>query len=62
LYDIVVDDIYELHVMTYHCSCVDMSCCSSIFFLSSSMVSSLDTMFAPSCICCHASFVIYLGG
>jgi hypothetical protein len=42
----VVDDIYELHVMLYHCSCVAMSCCSSISFLSSSIVSSLVSMFA----------------
>jgi hypothetical protein len=62
LYDIVVDDIYEHHAILYGCPLVVMKCCSSISFLSSSLVSSLVSMLLPSCISYHDSFVIYLGG
>ena len=63
MYVFVVDDIYEHHVMLYGCLFVVMSCCSSISFcLSSLMAPFYVSVGVFSCISCHASFVIYLGG
>ena len=63
MYVFVVDDIYEHHVMLYGCLFGAMSCCSSISFcLSSLMALCMLVLVSSSCISCHASFVIYLGG
>jgi hypothetical protein len=58
----VVDDIYEHHVMLYGFYLVVMTSCSSISFSASSLLLCLVSMFVPSCISCHASVVIYVGG